>query len=471
MLFGGEMMSGKQKTARGGIFGADVDMLGGSLPSSLARYAFPLMLTSVLNVLYNAADIAVVGNFAGEIAVASVGATTSTINLLVMIFVNISIGMSILLSRYRGAGDISNVKKTLSTGYAFSLIAGIFVMVVGIFAARPMMMLIKCPDNVIDGAVLYIRIYMIGVPATMFYNFMSYVLRTLGDSRRPFFYLALSGLANVLLNLIFVIGFGMDVDGVAIATVVAQYLSAILLFFRLTEFRDENRLHPLKLEVYGDTLSKMIRYGVPSAISGASFSFSNLLIQSAINEYGDYAISGNTAASHIENIFLFSIAGTLCQTAAAFIAQNIGAGNRERCVKIARQIYIYGGVTIGCVGLLALLFDRELLSIFVPGESGSLDFGVMALDIRMIFCLMFGILQISNGIMQAFGYTTYQMVNSLIGIVGVRFIWMLLIYPSFKTPFMLLICYPITWTVAFIGALPMALVLLSKYRRGKEYKL
>ena len=455
------------------LFGADVDMLSGALPSSLIKYAFPLILTSMLNVLYNAADIAVVGNFASPTAVASIGATSSTINLIVMVFINISNGMSIILARYRGASDVINVRKSISTGYAFSLVFGVIVMSMGWLLAEPMMKITGCPDNVIDGAVLYIKLYMIGVPASMFYNFMSTVLRTMGDSRRPFIYLALSGLANVVFNLIFVLCFKMDVDGVAIATVISQYLSAVLLFVRLVRFRDENRLQPLQIKAYGDTLGKMIRYGIPSAISGASFSLSNIIIQSAINEYGDYAIAGNTAGGHIETIFLYSITAPLCQTAATFIGQNIGAGNRERVAKIARQIYLYGAAFVAVIGTVSLIFGRELLTLFVGSDAASVDFGIVGLRLKMMFCVVFVLLQVSNGIMQAFGFTTYQMINSLVGIVGVRFIWMLLVYPipAMHTPIVLYICYGLTWIISLIGAMPVALTLLRKYKKGKEFKL
>lgn len=454
-----------------GLFGGDVDMTSGPLPASLITYAVPLIVTSMLQVLYTAADIAVVGNFASAVAVASIGATSAIINLLVNVFVNIATGANILLARYRGAKDFGNLKKTISTSYTFSLILGVCIMLLGMTLAEPMLLLTKCPDNVMGGALLYMRIYMIGVPAAMFYNFMSCVLRSMGDSKRPFVYLSLSGVVNIVLNLLFVIGFGMDVEGVAIATVVSQYLSAILLFIRLVRFRDENRLSPLSFKLHGDSLKKVVRYGIPSAISGASFSLSNILIASAINSFGDYAISGNTAAGYIESIFLFSITTPLMQTAATFIGQNIGAGNRERTIKIARQMYLYGGVFIAVIAALALVFDRQLLSLFIPGEDASIDFGIIGLDMRLWFAIAFAALQISNGVMQAFGYTTYQMINSLFGIVGIRFLWMLVFYPLNPTPFMLYVCYPITWCASLLGSMPVALVVLNKYRKGKNYKL
>ncbi len=464
------MLTKETKKLRKGLFG-DVDMICGPLPASLLTYAVPLIVTSMLQVLYTAADIAVVGNFASAVAVASIGATSSIINLLVNVFVNIATGANILLARYRGAKDFGNLKKTISTSYTFSLILGICIMLLGMVLAEPMLVLTKCPDNVMDGALKYMRIYMIGVPAAMFYNFMSCVLRSMGDSKRPFIYLSLSGVVNIVLNLVFVVGFGMDVEGVAIATIISQYLSAALLMIRLVRFRDENRLAPLSFKLHGDSLKKVVRYGIPSAISGASFSFSNVLIASAINSFGDYAISGNTAAGYIESLFLFSVTAPLMQTAATFIGQNIGAGNRERSIKIARQMYLYGCGFVAIIAALALIFDRELVALFIPGETASIDFGIIGLDMRMWCSIIFAALQISNGVMQAFGYTTYQMINSLVGIVGIRFLWMLAFYPLNPTPFMLYICYPITWTVSLCGSLPVALTILAKYRKGKDYKL
>ena len=454
-----------------GLFGGDVDMTGGPLPSSLITYTVPLIITSMLQVLYTAADIAVVGNFASSVAVASIGATSAIINLLVTVFINVATGANILLSRYRGAKDIESIKKTISTSYTFSLVLGISIMILGMTLAEPMLMLTKCPENVMSGSLTYMRIYMIGVPAAMFYNFMSCVLRSMGDSRRPFIYLSLSGIVNIILNLIFVIGFGLDVEGVAIATVIANYLSAALLMIRLVKFRDENKLLPLSFNIHGGSLKKLVRYGIPSAITSASFSLSNVLIATSINAYGDYAISGNTAAGYIEVLFLFSITTPLMQTTATFIGQNVGADNRERSLKIARQMYLYGCGFVAIVAGLALIFDRELIALFIPGEEASIDFGIIGLDLRMWFALVFTALQISNGIMQAFGYTTYQMINSLVGIVGIRFLWMLVFYPLNVTPFMLYVCYPITWSVALLGSLPVALTVLSKYKKGKNYKL
>lgn len=451
----------------------NIDMTGGPLPSSLIAYAAPLVLTSMLQILYHAADIAVVGNFGSETGVASIGATTPIINFLVNVFINIATGANILLARYRGARDTENVKRTISTTYVFSLILGVVIMGVGMLFAKPILLLTDCPDNVLGGAITYMKIYMIGVPAAMFYNFMSFVLRSMGDSKRPFIYLTLSGITNVILNCVFVIAFNMDVAGVAIATVVSQYLSAVLLFIRLVRFRDENRLYPLSAKINMPTLAKVVRYGMPSAISGASFSFSNIIIQSAINTYGDAAMAGNTAASNIESLFLFSITTPLCQTAAAFIGQNIGAGNRDRCVKIARQLYLIGSAFVAALGAFVLIFNREMLSLFVPGNEAAIDFGVIGMDLRMWVCVVYVVLSISNGVMQAFGYTMYQMINSLVGIVGIRLIWMLLIYPipAVTSPFGLFVCYPITWIATMLGSLPVALMLLSKFKKGKEFKL
>ena len=272
-------------------------------------------------------------------------------------------------------------------------------------------------------------------------------------------------------NLLLVVAFNMDVAGVAIATVASQYLSAVLLFIRLVRFRDENHLNPFLINVDWVNLGKVVRYGMPSAISSASFSFSNIIIQSAINFYGDAAMAGNTAGNNIESFFLFSITTPLCQTAAAFIGQNIGAGNRERSVKIAKQLYVIGSAVIAVFGIVGLIFDREVLSLFVPGNEAAIDFGVIGMDFKLLFCVVYTLLQISNGIMQAFGYTMYQMINSLLGIVGIRLVWMLLVYPLNQTPFMLYLCYPITWTVTMLGSLPVAIILLHKFKKGKDFKL
>ena len=449
----------------------DVDMTGGALPASLVTYAVPLLVTSILQTLYHAADIAVIGNFGSDTSVASIGATTVIIHVLVNVFMNIVSGANLLFARYRGARDTDGVKDTLSTTYAFSMTLGVILMIAGLVFAKPMLVLTKCPGEVIVGAELYLKIYMIGVPASAFFNFMAAVLRSMGDSRRPFIYLSISGIVNVIFNLIFVLGFGMDVEGVAIATVISQYLSAVLLFVRLVRFDDENRLYPFNFKIRFYTLRKIVRYGIPSSISAACFSLSNVFIQSALNELGPYAIAGEAAVSNVMSLVLFSVAGPLSQTTSAFIGQNIGAGNRERCMKIARQMYVYGVIAVAALGVLCLVFIRPLLSLFVPGDAAAIEFGTLSLRLRCYVFAFYAIMQISNGVLQAFGYTTYQMVNSMVFIVGIRFLWMLWIYRVFPSEFALLVCYPITWVAAAVGAFAVSLFLLSKYKRGKEFKL
>ena len=455
---------------KGGFLSRSVDMTEGPIFSSMIAFSIPLILSGILQTLYNAVDVMVVGNFASKEAVASVGATTIIINIFVVTITSVCNGSNIIFSRAIGAKDEHRIQRAMTTTYTFSLILGACITVLGILLARPMLMLTGCPDNIMEGAVTYIQIYMLAAPALVFYNFMSGVIKLSGDSKRPFYYLAISGLVNVVLNIVLVLLTGAAVVAVAVATVVAAWVSAVLTFVRLTRLVGACRFNPMKLGMHGETLLKIIRLGVPSAISSATFSLTNLQIQSAINSFGDVGIAGNTASISIENLLhvFTNISGGVVS---AFMGQNIGAGNRERTLRVLKVGYLSFTATAVITGSFCLLFGKPLLGLIIPGEVEAIEFGYIRLAILSAVSGITAINSVTGGSLQSFGYTVFQMIVHLVGTCGFRFLWMAFIFPLSPTPLSLFICYPVSYAIVLILGLAVNSYLISKYKKGRNFAL
>ena len=445
-------------------------MTSGKILPELIKFSIPLILTGVLQQLYNTADILVAGNFGGKAALAAVGATTSLINILVNVFINIFIGTNILVARSVGAKDDDMLRKVVSTTYIVSLVMGVGVMVFGELLTVPLLKLTGCPDNVINGAETYMRIYLIGVPASVFMNFASSVIRNSGDSRTPFVYLSLSGLTNVVCNVFFVLITGNAVVSVAIATVVSMYLSAVLFFIYMVRMDGPCKLYPFKWDYRGVILLKTIRYGIPAVISSVSFSLTNVIIQPAINAYGDVGISASAAAASIE-AFMYAINNAFMAAVVAFVGQNIGAGNRERVGKVLKTSYLTAVSVMAVFTVVMIGFGREILWFYIPGETEAIEFARLRLTVIMSAAVINGIMNVNAGALQAYGYTSLQMITNLIGVCVFRVIWMLVIYPLSVTPLMLWICYPISWVTTCAAMFIIVMVLTRKYVKGKDFKL
>ena len=312
----------------------EIDMCSGKLLPKILTFALPLMCSSVLQLLFNAADIVVVGKFAGDNSLAAVGSNAALINLMVNLFVGLSVGANILAARYTGAGNREGLRQTVHTSMLLALLSGILLAVVGVITARPLLHLMQVPDSILPLAALYLRIYFLGMPAAMLYNFGAALLRSVGDTRRPLYYLIAAGVVNVALNLLLVIVFQLDVAGVAIATVVSQCLSAFLVVRCLMHEEGDIRLELRELRITLPRLGQILEIGIPSGIQGVAFSLSNVIIQASINGFGETVISGNTAASNIEG-FIYVACNAFCQANMAFTSQNYGAGKLERLKPIA----------------------------------------------------------------------------------------------------------------------------------------
>lgn len=406
----------------------------------------------------------------GKEALAAVGATGSTVSLIVTIFISIFVGTDILIARSKGNGDTQTLKKTVSTTYLISLVFGIALLVIGELLARPMMELTECPDNVIDDATMYLRIYFLAMPASMFSNFSSSVIRSSGDSRSPFVYMTVSGFCNVAFNVILVFALNNPVMAVAIATALSMYISAILFFIHLVKEKGDTALHPFSISFSSPILLKTVRYGIPSAISSTAFTLTNLIYQPIINSYGDNGISGTAAAATIE-AYLFIITGAIGTAVATFMGQNIGAGNRERVKKVLIRGYILNISFALVFTAVALILGRTLIGFFIPGETDAIEFGYLRIKIVIGFSFLNAISNVNKGAMQAYGYTFYQMLVNLVGISLFSTLWAIFIYPLSPSAVTFLMNYPVTWVITSSFLFVFVIILTKRYLKGKDFKL
>lgn len=427
--------------------GSRMDMVHGPTFSKIIVFSVPLMLSGILQLLFNAADIVVVGQFSGSNSLAAVGSTSALINLLVNLFIGISIGSSVLLGRYVGANDYDNAHETVETSIALSLVAGVLMIFVGVFLAKPLLVLMDTPAEVLDLAVLYMRIYFVGMPSFMLYNFGAALLRAIGDTKRPLYFLTIAGVVNVILNLFFVIVLKMNVAGVALATIISQTVSAILILLSLMHSDGFMRLNIKELHFYGHKVKAMLRIGLPAGLQGTIFSISNVLIQSSINSFGPLVMAGNTAASNIEG-FVYTAMNSIYQTNLSFASQNMGAKQYHRVDKILIQCL--GIVTIiGLVlGMGAYLLGTPLLSIY-NNNPEVIGYGLNRLSVVSASYFLCGLMDVMVGSLRGMGYSIMPMIVSLTGACLFRIIWIFTIFQVMHTQFILYVSYPISWILTF----------------------
>ena len=438
----------------------EIDMCSGKLLPKVIAFALPLMLSGILQLLFNAADIIVVGQFTGKEAMAAVGSTGSLNNLIINIFLGLSIGSSVLMARYYGAKEERNIHELVHTSILLSLLSGFVLVILGLILARPLLSLMGTPYDVIDQAVLYMRIVFLGMPALMTYDFGAGILRAIGDTRRPLIFLFIAGIINVCLNLFFVIGFGLGVAGVAIATIISQYTSAALVVLCMMRSSASYHLSLKELKIYRPKLRQIIRIGLPAGVQGAVFSISNVLIQSSINSFGSVAVAGNTAASNIEG-FVYTSMNSMYQASTSFTSQNVGARKTERIVPILATCL--GCVTvIGLVmGGLATLFSHQLLSIYSSDE----EVIRIGMERLMYVCLPYflcGLMDTACGSIRGLGYSIAPTIVSLTGACFLRIVWIYTIFQWDRTLPVLFLSYPVTW---LITALAHTVCCIIVYRR------
>lgn len=425
-----------------------MDMTSGSLMDKIIIFAFPLMLSSVLQLLFNAADIVVVGRFAGSTALAAVGSTSSLINLVTNIFIGFSVGANVVVARYVGANDDEGASKTVHTAMVIAMVGGLFLAIFGFFASRFLLELMGSPFDVIDLSTLYLKIYFFGMPASMIYNFGAAILRAHGDTKRPLYYLSLAGVINVVLNLIFVIGFKMSVAGVALATIASQYVSAALIVICLHNEESALRLEPSLLAIDFDKLKEIIKIGLPAGLQGTVFSISNVVIQSSINLFGSVIIAGNSAAANIEG-FVYVAMNAFYQAALTFTSQNVGAKKVERINKILFTCQFMVIVVGFVLGISTVIFGETLIGIYST-DPAVIAAGVSRLKIVSALYFLCGMMDVFVGSLRGIGYSVMPMVVSLCGACGLRLLWVATVFQVYREIEVLYISYPISWTLTFL---------------------
>ncbi len=435
-------IAGKRDTGRHVI-----DMTTGPLLPEILAFSGPLILTGILQLLYNAADVIVVGNYAGHEALAAVSSTGSLINLLVNIFMGLSVGASVVVARLYGARDIQGMRKAEHTAMTMALFMGIGVGIFGFVMARPMLQWMESPPDVIDGAALYVRIYFLGMPANMLYNFGAAVLRAVGDTKRPMYYLIFSGLVNVLLNLLLVIVFHLDVAGVAIATVASQVVSMVLVLVCLLRTRGVIQLNLRECRIDGKSLKEMIRIGLPAGLQGSLFSISNVLIQSSVNSFGSLVMAGNGVASNIEG-FVYVAMNAQHQACMTFASQNYGAGKYDRVRKTLWWCLGVVAVTGLVMGFGIWLFGGTLMSLY-NSEPQVIAKGMIRMGIILPTYFLCGLMDVMVGQMRGIGYSIMPMIVSLTGACLFRIVWIMTVFAGNHTLEILYLSYPVSWFITF----------------------
>lgn len=427
----------------------DMDMCNGPMFSKIIIFALPIMAMNILQLLFNAADMIVVGRFAGKESLAAVGATGALINLMVNLFMGLSVGTSVVVAQDFGANQPIAIKRSVHTSITISIIGGFFVMAIGLIFCEPLLRYMGTPDDIIDLSVLYMKIYFLGMPANMIYNFGAAILRAVGDSRRPMYYLMISGFINVVLNLFFVIVLHMTVDGVAWATVISQYISLVLIILCLLKHDGAIRLIPQQMRIDRDKLKTIVKIGLPAGMQGILFSISNILIQSALNSFGSTMVAASTASSNIEG-FISTTSNAYYNAAITFTGQNMGAKKYERIDTVAKIITILVFATWIIVGSATLLLGRSLLRLYVT-EPEVIELGMMRLKVMMVAYFTCGLMNAFPGLIRGMGYSILPMVVTLVGACLMRIVWLATVFTWYPTVMVLFACYPVTWALTSTG--------------------
>lgn len=432
----------------------------------LLLFAVPLILSSNLQLLFSAADVVVVGKYAGDNSLAAVGSVGPLVNLLVAAFIGLSIGSNVLASRYYGSGNDVQLSKTVHTSMLVALISGVILAAAGFLFTHTILIWMDSPEETLPLASLYLKIYFLGMPASMIYNFGSAILRAVGDTRRPMYYLTAAGVVNVILNLIFVISFHMDVAGVGIATVIAQVISAYLIVRCLMKEEGSLRLDIRKLSIDTDILSKITRIGLPASFQGMLFSFSNVIIQSSVNSFGATVVAGNSAAQNIEG-FVYMSMNAFYQACISFVSANVGARKYDRINKVLFRAEACVIVTGMILGGLAYVFGYELLSIYTDSPA-VIEAGVIRMMYVSLPYFLCGMMDVMVGALRGLGYAILPMIVSLVGACGLRLVWIFTFFrlPRFHETGYLYVTYPVSWTVTFLAHVICYVIVKKRFDRA-----
>ena len=437
-----------------------MDMTQGKMLPQIIAFAGPLMLTGILQLLYNAADVVVVGRFAGAQALAAVGSTGALINLIINLFMGVATGAGVAVARAYGANDYRLIQKSVHTAVTIAIIFGFVVMGLGQVLTRPMLELMDSPADVIDLAELYMRIYFAGMPASMLYNFGAAILRAVGDTRRPLYYLSLSGLVNVLLNLLLVIVFHMSVDGVAIATVASQVISAALVIICLLRTDGAIHLDPRRLSIDKPVALDMLRIGLPAGVQGMFFSISNVMIQSSVNSFGSVAMAGNAAGANLEG-FAYTAMNAFHQADVTIASQNMGA---RKYTRVRRTIWL----CLGCVTVVGLVvagvllgFGETLLSLYNT-DPEVIAYGMKRMLWFLPLYFLCGTLEVVSGQLRGMGYSLMPMIVTLTGVCAFRVLWLQTAFVAWPMLEVVYVSYPISWLITTVAHLMCYLLVAAR---------
>ena len=445
------------------------NMLEGPLFPNIVRFAIPVILTSVLQLLFNAADLIVVGRFCGSVSVAAVGATGAITNLMINFFIGLSIGVGVTVAHGLGSHEDDVVHCTVHTALPTALLSGAFLTVVGVSCSETFLTMMGTPETVLPLSAVYMRIIFCGITFNMVYNFCAAILRAAGDTKSPLIFLLFAGTLNVILNVVFVTQFHMNVAGVALATIITQGLSSVLVVIALMRRTDACRLYLRKIRFHKAQLEKILRIGLPAGIQSALFSISNVLIQSSVNSFGDVFMSGSAASSNIEG-FVYVCLNAFQQSAVNFAGQNAGARQYRR---VRQTLWIcLGCVTVvGLVlGSLAYMFGPTLLSIYITDSAEAISYGMIRLAYICLPYFVCGLMDVTTGALRGIGASFVPMLISILGVCGFRIVWIYTIFqvPEFHTPQCLFFSYLVSWVITFVAQLIAFFVVYRRQARAAQ---
>lgn len=419
-------------------------IISGNIFTNMLIFTFPIIMTGILQLLYNAADVIVVGRYAGSNSLAAVGSTGSLVNLFTNLFVGLSSGTSVCVAQFTGAKNSEAIKKSVHTSIGISLIGGLFLTFIGLIFSKGMLEFMSTPDDILNEAALYMRIIFLGMPASMLFNFGAAILRAAGDTKTPMIFLSASGIINVILNLVFVIVFKMNAAGVGTATIISQIISAALIVIHLVKLDTDCKLRLKEIGIDKKILIKILKIGLPAGFQGTIFSISNVQIQSAINGFGSQAVAGNSAAVNLEG-FTYIAMNSFHHSILTFVGQNVGAKKPERLKKIiltgCAQVTMVGLI----LGFICLIFGAPLLNLYTPGDSEVINYGLKRISIILPTYFLCGVMDVVVGALRGMGVSLLPMIVTIVGVCGVRMFWIYTIFAHFKTLSCLYISYPVSW--------------------------
>lgn len=425
-----------------------IDMTHGSLWDKILMIALPLAASGILQQLFNAADVAVVGQFVGKEAMAAVGANAPVVNILITMFTGISLGANVVISRYTGRKDKENAENAAHTAILVAVISGFFILVLGQCIARITLEMMSVPSDCLDMAVLYLRVYLCGMPVIFLYNFEAAIFQSQGDTKTPLMCLIISGIVNVILNLFFVIVIGMTVNGVALATVISNGISSMLLFAFLLKGKTPLTIEKQRFRIHADLLKEMLQIGLPAGLQGMVFSISNILIQSAVNSLGTDVVAGSSAAGNLEIIGYF-VVNSFSQACTTIIGQNFGANQPERCHKTLMISLVESWIVGGTVSFLIIIFGKQLLRLF-NSDPNVIAFGYQRLFWILSFEVINGTIDIISGAMRGYGESLTPALIALVCICGVRIVYIFTYFAFHRSFTTLMLAYPISWIITVI---------------------